>query len=296
MRKIAKPFVKWAGGKTQLLDSIRVRYPNELGSTINKYAEPFVGGGAVLFDILNNHSLESIYISDINRELIVTYKAIRDQVDSLIPILSTMQTGYSKADDDTRKSIYYANRDRFNELKIQNSSSLEVAALFIFLNRTCFNGLYRVNAKGYFNVPIGSYKNPIICDPENLLAVSHRLSNVQIECNDYRESFDFIDNRTFAYFDPPYRPLSQTSNFTSYTQDGFGDKEQAELANYIDALSEKGAYVVISNSDPKSANANDDFFETLYRKHLITRISAKRMINSSANGRGKISELLIVSY
>jgi DNA adenine methylase len=207
-----------------------------------------------------------------------------------------MQTEYLKADEETRKAYYYKKRDRFNTLRIKGEEKLEISALFIFLNRTCFNGLYRVNAKGGYNVPMGSYKKPVICDAANLKAASASIKGVQIVCGDYQHSRSFIDNKTFAYFDPPYRPLSQTSSFTSYTQDGFGDREQAELARYMDELSEKGACVVASNSDPKNTNNNDEFFDMLYSKHTIYRISANRMINSSATGRGKITELLITSY
>ena len=296
MKTIAKPFVKWAGGKSQILDDIRANYPVELGKGITKYAEPFVGGGAVLFDVLNYYTLESVYISDINSELITTYTVIRDNADALITLLYAMQSDYWQADEETRKVYYYAKRERFNALKAAQNNIIEIAALFIFLNRTCFNGLYRVNSKGGYNVPMGSYKKPSICDAENILAVSACLQGVQIVCSDYQMSRDFIDNKTLAYFDPPYRPLSQTSSFTAYAQDGFGDSEQAELARFIDELSDKGAFVVASNSDPKNSNADDDFFDMLYSKHTISRISANRMINSSASGRGKINELLIASY
>ena len=296
MKPSAKPFIKWAGGKSQILNFIRTKYPSELGVTLTKYAEPFVGGGAVLFDVLNRYTFDDVYISDINFELITTYTVIRDNTDTLISLLSEMQSTYWQADDNARKIYYYAKRERFNELKVTRSNSVEVAALFIFLNHTCFNGLYRVNAKGGYNVPMGSYKKPLICDADNLQAVSACLQRVQIVCGDYRSSRDFIDSNTFAYFDPPYRPLSETSSFTAYAQDGFGDTEQAQLARYIDELSDKGAFVIASNSDPKNTNADDDFFDSLYSKHTIVRVSANRMINSSASGRGKINELLIASY
>jgi len=291
-----KPFLKWAGGKAQILDNIRMKYPTDLGKTVKKYAEPFVGGGAVLFDILSNYDMQHIYIGDVNRELILTYQTVRDNIGVLISYLSAFEDTYLAASENERKEIYYKNRVRFNTLKLSNSEPTEFAALFIFLNRTCFNGLYRVNSKGGFNVPQGSYKNPCICDENNLRAVSEKLQNVQIICGDYKESAKFIDKNTFAYFDPPYRPLSATSSFTSYTQDGFGDKEQIELAMFIDKLSDAGAFIVASNSDPKNANEKDDFFDELYSRHKIFRISASRAINSVGNGRGKINELLIASY
>lgn len=289
----AKPFIKWVGGKTQILNEIRTRYPKELGTSIKKYAEPFVGGGAVLFDILNNYKLSEIYISDINKELIHTYVNIRDNADILIDLLGKYEEEYLLVDESTRKKIYYAKRERYNALKSGLDNEPELAALFIFLNRTCFNGLYRVNSKGLFNVPQGSYKNPKICDESNLRAVSQKLQGIKIVCGDYKQSAGFIDSQTFAYFDPPYRPLSITSSFTSYSKDGFDDSAQTELADFIDKVSRKGAYVVASNSDPKNINENDDFFDKLYSNHNINRIYASRMINSDSDKRGKICELLI---
>ncbi|MBS3902380.1 MAG: Dam family site-specific DNA-(adenine-N6)-methyltransferase, partial [Dethiobacter sp.] len=183
-----KPFVKWAGGKSQILGNIRQGYPFGLGKTITKYAEPFVGGGAVLFDVLSKYQLEEVYISDLNRELIETYTQIRENVDEFISVLSTLECEYLLLSDDERKSYYYAKRERFNVLKANAAIGVEMAALFIYLNRTCFNGLYRVNGKGGFNVPMGSYKNPTICDSDNLLAVSKSLQGVRIVCGDYKES------------------------------------------------------------------------------------------------------------
>jgi DNA adenine methylase len=295
MKTQAKPFVKWAGGKSQILREIRAKYPRGLGETITKYAEPFVGGGAVLFDVLNHFSLEAVYISDVNRELIETYKTIRENPDELIGMLSGLQADFWNGNADFRKTYYYEKRERFNYLKTAAASGAEVAALFIFLNRTCFNGLYRVNSKGGFNVPMGSYKMPAICDADNLRAVSEKLKSVEIVCGDYKKSREFIDNKTFAYFDPPYRPLTATANFTSYASDSFGDREQIELAKFIAEMSDRGAVVVASNSDPKNTNASDDFFDKLYSSCIITRIGANRMINSSAGGRGKINELLIAN-
>lgn len=290
---LVKPFLKWVGGKSQILNEIRAKYPKGLGVSITKYAEPFVGGGAVLFDVLSRYNFKEVYIGDINLELILTYISIRDNVVGLIDILKALETEYLTSNDDVRKKIYYENRDRFNVLKAARLESVEAAALLIFLNRTCFNGLYRVNSHGAFNVPQGSYKNPTICDEANLRAVSTKLQNIQIICGDYRDSKDFIDKNTFVYFDPPYRPLTSTAGFTAYACERFGDKEQTELARFIDEVSEKGAYFIASNSDPKNADEKDDFFDCLYSKHNITRISASRAINSVGSSRRKISELLI---
>lgn len=293
--KNVKPFLKWAGGKNQLLKEIRNYYPF-MNKNITKYAEPFVGGGAVLFDILLKYDLEEFYISDINKELIDTYQVIRDNPNKLVKILSNMQMEFTSLTIDDRKDYYLQKRERFNFLKMNNNEVIEKAALMIFLNRTCFNGLFRVNKKGLFNVPMGAYKNPLICDKENIYAVSEKLKNVNIVCGDYKESADFIDKFTFVYIDPPYRPLTDTANFTAYTIDLFDDDKQRELANFVHSIHKKGAKILISNSDPKNTNANDDFFDTIYKDYDIKRVEATRMINCNGNARNKIKELLISNF
>lgn len=292
--KAAKPFLKWAGGKGQLLHEIEQYYPFADGK-IKKYAEPFVGGGAVLFDILNKYDLEEIYISDINAELINTYRIIRDDIDNLIELLCDMQNEFLALDTDARKAYYIKKRERFNDLKVNGNENINIekAALMIFLNKTCFNGLFRVNKKGLFNVPMGAYKNPLICDENNLRAVSEKLQRVTIVCGDYNKSADFIDKSTFVYFDPPYRPITDTASFTAYTENLFNDKEQLELAKFVDEMDRKGAKIVISNSDPKNSNTEDDFFDKIYAAYRIKRVEATRMINCNSEARGKIKELLI---
>jgi len=292
-----KPFIKWVGGKGQLLSEINKLYPVELGKNIKKYAEIFVGGGAVLFDILSKYKLDEVYISDKNLELINTYKSIRDNVDILIKSLKGMEEQYIPLDNENRKDYYYKKREEYNSLKINSEvNNIEKAVLFIFLNKTCFNGLYRVNKKGEFNVPMGAYKKPKICDEENLKNVSLTLRNVKIVYADYRKSEKFIDGKTFVYIDPPYRPLNITSSFTSYTENDFNDKEQIELAEYINVLNKKGAKIVISNSDPKNNDIDDNFFDKLYKNYNINRVKATRMLNSNASLRGAINELLITNY
>ena len=292
-----KPFIKWVGGKGQLIPEISKLYPVELGKTINKYAEIFIGGGAVLFDILSKYRLDEVYISDKNLELINTYKTIRDNVDILIKSLKEMEEQYIPLNNEDRKIYYYEKREEYNSLKINSEvNNIEKAILFIFLNKTCFNGLYRVNKKGKFNVPMGAYKKPKICDEENLKNVSLTLRNVKIVYADYRESEKFIDDKTFVYIDPPYRPLNITSSFTSYTENDFNDKEQIELAEYINVLNKKGAKIVISNSDPKNNDIDDNFFDKLYKNYNINRVKATRMLNSNASLRGAINELLITNY
>lgn len=294
---VVKPFLKWAGGKGQLLNVIGKYYPFSNGN-IKKYAEPFVGGGAVLFDIINRYELEEIYISDINFELINTYCIIRDNVDKLISILEHMQNEFLPMSIENRKKYYIEKREYFNKLKMneKENKSIEKAALMIFLNKTCFNGLYRVNKKGLFNVPMGSYKKPIICNEKNIRKVSEKLQKVIIVCEDYKSSINFIDENTFVYFDPPYRPISNTSNFTSYTENLFADKEQIELAKFIKTINKKGAKILISNSDPKNFDLKDNFFDDIYSDYTINRIEATRMINSNSNERGKIKELLISNF
>ena len=287
-----KPFLKWAGGKGQLIDEIEKFYPFD--KKINKYAEPFIGGGAVLFDILNKFELEKIYISDVNKELVNCYVAIKENVHELIKKLKKLEDEFLVRGKEDRKIYYYEKREKFNKLKLENNNEkINRAALMIFLNRTCFNGLYRVNKKGLFNVPMGDYKNPKICDEENLINVSNKLRNVEIIYGDYKKSYDFIDENTFVYFDPPYRPLNQTSSFTSYTEYTFEDKEQIELSEYFKLLNKKGAKLLLSNSDPKNVDINDQFFDDLYKGFDIKRIEASRAINSKGEKRGKVTEVLI---
>lgn len=294
----AKPFIKWAGGKSQLLPDIRNKYPKELGKSIAKYCEPFVGGGAVLFDILSNYKIEEILINDINAELTNTYSHIKNHLAELLFELDKMQEEFWPLNAEMRKIYYYNKRERFNFLKINHdeSTSIEKAALFMFLNKTCFNGLFRVNKKGQFNVPMGAYKKPLICDINNLTAISGLLKNVTIQCGDYKKCIDFIDDKTFVYIDPPYRPLTQTSNFNSYAEADFDDKDQKELGSFVDKITIKNAKVVVSNSDPKNSNEEDTFFDDLYTNYSILRVTAKRMINCNGESRGNISELLISNY
>ena len=293
--KLAKPFLKWAGGKSQLLYEIRKYY--SFNGEINKYCEPFVGAGAVLFDVLNNYDLKEVYISDINKEAINSYMIIRDDIENLIELLEEFQNEYKDITHEERKVIYYRNREQFNRLKVlKNSNSLKRAALFIFLNKTGFNGLYRENMSGIFNVPIGSYKNPKILDKDNLLNVNKKLQNVEIIHGDYKKSADFIDSNTFVYFDPPYRPIKSTSNFTAYSKDSFTDDDQRELAEFFKKMDQKSAHLLLSNSDPKNYNSEDNFFDDLYKEFNIKRVVAKRFINSDKNNRGFVYELLINNY
>ena len=288
----AKPFVKWVGGKTQLLDDIRNTLPRDLSQRGKMvYVEPFVGGGAVMFWILQEFpNITRAIINDINKELICTYRVIKSDVEELILELTRIQTEYLALDDVARKNYYLSQRKRYNG---RNSSDIETAALFIFLNRTCFNGLYRVNSKGEFNVPHGRYKNPKICDAETLRADSAILQQVEILCGDFAQTGKYADNNVLYYFDPPYRPLTETSAFTSYAKDGFDDAEQTRLRDFCEQISTHKSLFVASNSDPQNIDNRDDFFDHLYNRFSIKRVSAARMINSKGNGRGAISEIMI---
>lgn len=288
----AKPFIKWVGGKTQLLDEVKRSLPMNLGTRTGiTYVEPFVGGGAVLFWILQEYpNIEKAVINDLNAELICTYRVIKRNVEELIQELNRIQSEYIPLDANGRKEYYMAKRARFNSHSI---SDVETAALFIFLNRTCFNGLYRVNSKGDFNVPHGKYANPKICDEDTLRADSELLQKVEILCGDFSETGNYAGADTVFYFDPPYKPLTDTAAFTSYAKDGFNDNEQLRLGRFIDAIASEGSAFVASNSDPKNVNPEENFFDKLYHNFTIKRVSATRMINSNPCGRGCISEIMI---
>ena len=288
-----KPFVKWVGGKSQLVEQIEKMIPTDGEKVLTKYAEPMVGGGALFFSILSKYDFEELYISDINAELINAYQAVKNDVGNLIAKLNEMQMLFLPMDENGRKYFYYTVRERFNSTTLTEETATEKAAQFIFLNKTCFNGLYRVNRKGQFNVPMGAYKNPTICDDENLRNIHEALKNVTIVCGDYSLSKSFIDKDTFVYLDPPYRPISETSGFTAYNIDVFDDNEQIRLAKFIDEINLSGAKIVLSNSDPKNVNEDDNFFDDLYKNYKINRVEASRAINSKGDKRGKINELLI---
>lgn len=296
-KQIARPFLKWAGGKIRLIDEIRSFYP--FNEEITKYAEPFVGGGSVLFDILGKHDLKEIYVSDANHELINSYLAVRDRLDELIESLELMQSEFIDLDHSKRKSYYLEKRDQFNELILngEKSLSIEKASLMIFLNKTCYNGLYRVNRSGAFNVPImGGQENPIICDRENLVEASRALQGVIINCESYENSASFIDESTFVYIDPPYRPITETSSHTAYSKNLFTDQDQVELSNFVKRMSNKGAKILVSNSDPRSVDPEDDFFDMLYYGFYIYRVDVFRAIGNSRESRRKVKELLISNF
>ena len=292
----AKPFLKWAGGKGQLLETLRTYYPNELGKTVTNYYEPMVGGGAVLFDILSNYNMKNVVINDSNKELMNVYLQLRDNTSDFITLLQQFEKEYLALSEDGQKEYYYLKRDLYNKTELNETTRLLKGAIFAYLNKTCFNGLYRVNKKGEFNVPIGSYKNPLICDTNNLINVSKCLQNVEINNCSYNELQISPYGKSFLYFDPPYRPLSKTSDFTAYTKAEFNDEDQKELANHIKRIADKGAKVLASNSDPKNTNPDDNFFDDLYSPLKIDRVTAKRAISAKGSSRGSVSEILVRNY
>jgi len=292
IRKSAKPFLKWAGGKTQLISEIEKNLPN---SHIDTYVEPFVGSGAVLFWVLSEFSrLKKAVVNDINEDLINAYKSIQSTPKELISILEILQEEYHSLDNLTeeKKEYYYQKRELFNK---RQQNQITHSALFIFLNRTCFNGLYRVNRKNEFNVPMGSYKKPTICDKSNLIAVSEVLQKVELLCGDFEQTVNYTSSNTLFYFDPPYKPLSETSSFNSYAKDEFNDDEQIRLKDFCERLDVLGHTWILSNSDVKGKNPNDNFFDDLFSDFTIKRVDAKRSINANPEKRGFLKELLITN-
>ncbi len=276
------PFVKWAGGKGQLLSTLDKYFP----SKITRYFEPFVGGGAVFFYLRSQKNMKvKSFLSDINDELITAYKTIRDRIEELIPILKIYEKEYKKSP----LEYYYKLRTDINQL-----NTIEKTARFITLNKTCYNGLYRVNKNGIFNVPIGRYKNPIICNSSNLRNISITLkhSTTILKTSDYKKILlEQTQENDFIYLDPPYYPINNTSNFTSYTNIGFNNKDQEELANIFKLLTDKGCKILLSNSD-------SEYIRELYSEfnENIIEVKVQRVINSKASKRKDHTELIIGNY
>lgn len=292
---VAKPFLKWAGGKGQLLDTFDKMFPQELiEGKIKTYIEPFVGGGAVLFHILQNYKIEKAQINDINKELINCYRCIKADVEEVIKPLSILEKEYLSSEN--RNKYFYNVRERYNQIHLNVHYDYEKCADFIFLNHTCFNGLYRVNKEGKFNVPHGKYKKPLICDKENLRLCSQLLQKVEINFGSYEQVLEKADANTFLYFDPPYRPLLENNSFVSYDKAGFDDIDQIKLSQNYRNLNKQNCLLMLSNSDPKNINEKDNFFDDLYKSFNIERVYAKRMINCQANKRGNITEIVVTNY
>ena len=302
--KLARPFLKWAGGKSQLLPQFSALYPNDLKQgTIDRYIEPFLGGGAVFFEIAQTHKLSSVFLYDRNPELILAYLVVRDHLNLLIEQLHELSEHYKRLTEGVQKLFYNEVRDSYNTQRLvinyetYSPHWIPRAAQLIFLNKTCFNGLFRLNRKGEFNVPHGKYKNPKILDLDNLKAVSQLLKIAEIQIGDFETCQRAISSDSLIYFDPPYRPLSKTANFTSYSKFDFNDKQQIRLAHFFRDLHEHyPVKMMLSNSDPKNTNPTDTFFDDLYHGFQIYRVLANRAINSNGQRRNRINELLITNY
>ena len=280
-KKLAQPFFKWVGGKRQIADIILDEFPTE----IKNYYEPFVGAGAILFRVLQEYpNLKHVHINDSNNDVVWAYAHVRDNIDKLIEGLKEIEKEYNSSED--KQGFYYKRRTEFNELIREDNHELRRTVLFLFLNKTCFNGMYRVNKHGDFNTPY-NYAKEIKFDYENLRVCSNLLQNVTITCGDY--SYALPNEPAVVYLDPPYRPLNGGAEI-GYTATGFNDEEQVRLRDNIDKM-KSTCKVILSNSDTK-----DGFFDNLYKGYNIQRIQARRNINRNPNGRGKIDELLIKNF
>jgi DNA adenine methylase len=310
----AKPFLKWVGGKRQLINEIENILPQNIKDSkkIDCYFEPFIGGGAVFFHLVSNYKIKKAFLFDINKELILVYNVMKKDPNALIDFLREHSEKFLKKSQEKRKKYYYKIRETFNEdldefnFKKYGIDHVERAAYTIFLNKTCFNGLFRLNKKGEFNVPMGKYKNPKILDIINIKNVSKALKIAEIYNCDFKkseqymieikESKQYMIENSLVYLDPPYRPLNKTSSFTSYSENEFNDTQQEELAEYFHEITKKGAKAILSNSDPKNEDKNDNFFDDMYSKYDIFRVQAKRFINSNAKKRGSINEIIVKNY
>lgn len=298
-----KPFLKWAGGKRQLLKSLIPLLPKSLSDgRIERYVEPFLGGGALFFHLAEmGFAPKRSLLCDANPELTLVYRIVQTQVDKLIKSLAKLETNYLKLPPETRQIFYLKQRTDFNRDREGFSfvnltpDSIWRASLFIFLNRTGYNGLWRVNQDGGFNVPFGRYLQPRICDEPTLRATSFAMKhmNADIHTGDFQKVLKKTNQKTFVYYDPPYRPVSASSNFNTYTSSGFGDHDQKRLAASFMTLHQQGAYQMLSNSESK-----DHFFENLYchPNWEIISVKARRSINSRAVARGPVNEIVVVNY
>jgi DNA adenine methylase len=299
--KAARPFLKWAGGKGQLLAQIDAHLPPALKQgRVQRYIEPFTGGGALFFYVAQTYPVEEYILADLNPELTLVYESVQQDTDQLIENLKCMQAEYTPLNEAQREAYYYAVRMELNQGSaadtVRSQERAQRAAQIIFLNRTCYNGLFRVNAKGKFNAPFGRYKNPRICDANNLQAAGRILQKARILTGGYKKVEPHVRQQTFVYFDPPYRPISKTASFTAYAQQSFNEIDQLTLAAFYRRLDQTGACLMLSNSDPTHTDPQDGFFEQAYSGFRIERVWAARMINSNPGKRGRLPELLIMNY
>ena len=292
----AKPFIKWVGGKGQLIEQLEALLPADFSGRENvTYIEPFVGGGAMLFYMLQKYpNIKLAVINDINPDLTLCYQVVRDNPTELVKSLDAIQTEYhALRTEEERKIFFLGKRDRFNTKSLD---SIENCTLFFFLNRTCFNGLYRVNKDGKFNVPFGKYSTPTICDADTIYADSRLLQKVEIMTGDFEQTYNKIEDNRFFYFDPPYRPLSNTSSFNDYSKEDFNDNAQIRLKYFCDKLNEIGVDFMLSNSDCLGKDGIDRFFDDLFIDYRIERVWASRNVNAIASKRGKLTEIVVNNY
>ena len=293
-----KPIIKWVGGKTQLLDVLETKIDLENRDYSNMtYVEPFVGAGALFLDLAEKDIFNKYIINDINPRLINVYNTIKNDVDGLIIELKTLKDSYLSMNEDDRKTMYYNKRTRFNSIEIE-SYNIESAALFIFLNKTCFNGLYRENKNGEFNTPYNRSKSPSFFVESELRKLNNILNtkNVQIFNNSYSELEPIIINdNCFVYLDPPYRPITK-GGFNGYNKSGFNDNDQIILRDFCDRLNDNQQMFMLSNSDPHMLDPDDNFFDDLYSNYTIDRVQASRKVNSDKNNRGCINEILVYNF
>jgi DNA adenine methylase len=303
----ARPFLKWAGGKGRLLEALSAYFPAPLrDGTITEYHEPFLGGGAMFFRVMQEFPLRRAFLRDANEEIVLLYRVVQSDAGGLIGRLEQMERDYLGLPEAKRRARFLRAREEFNrarpgmDFRRYSPAWIERAALLLFLNKTCYNGLFRVNREGGFNTPFGRYARPRIADAENLRAASALLARAEIACGDFEGLLgrDAVRPGSFIYYDPPYRPLSKTSSFTAYSRFAFGDAEQLRLARMFRALDRKGVFQMLSNSDPRNADPSDDFFEKAYSDYSDSfwRVPAARSINSVGKGRGNINEIVIANY
>ncbi|NKC59422.1 Dam family site-specific DNA-(adenine-N6)-methyltransferase [Vagococcus fluvialis] len=292
--------IKWAGGKSKLAPVIEEKILENVSiDKIDTYVEPFLGGGSFFFHMVQKYNFKNIVISDINEELINLYKVIQKKPKKLMESAAELQDKYNSLSDLEEKSeFYYLVRNEYNESimnELKDEFDVEQAVSFLFLNKVGFNGLYRVNLKGKFNVPFGKREKASLFKEDNILGVSELLQGVTIQHSNYDETLEYVDNKTLVYFDPPYRPLSTSSSFTSYAKSDFNDDSQIKLADYCKKIDKLGAKFALSNSDPKNSSLDDNFFDELYKEFSISRVYAKRMIGAKTASRGKVSEILVTN-
>lgn len=281
-----KPFLKWVGGKTKLLSDIEKNLPKEIKKRKFNYVEPFLGGGAVFFHLVQKFNIEKAYLNDLNNKLIDTYKHVRDRNPELIQKLKKIETDYYGSSD--KKMFFLEQREKFNN----SQKSVQKSALFIFLNKTGFNGMYRENSRGEYNIPFGQMKDPVICNRDLLEKTGKLLKDKEVIFSS--KSFEKVvadDKEVFYYLDPPYRPISKTSSFTDYTKSSFNDKTQLALKKYCDKIDKKGSFFMQSNS-----YSEDRFFQKLYHKRKINNLKVMRTISADGNKRNKVKEIIIRNY